>query len=139
MKIEYPWWWKKIGDTRGIWIRNANDSVNVRIESIPYANGSIDELTNGQTNLTRQQFPGQVLLESNKSSIGDNYIAHKIVFRFPEVPGDLNNKFKEMQIWTINGRRAYIISYFTTLDAYDSYIPIVKKIINSFRTTPICS
>jgi hypothetical protein len=82
MKIEYPWWWKKIGDSRGTWFRNLNESVNVRIETISYPNGTLDDLTIGQANLTRQQFPGQVMLESNKTSIGDNYPAYKIVLDF---------------------------------------------------------
>ena len=139
LKADYPWWWKKIEDPRGVWFRTVNDSANVRFESISYPNSSLDSLVDNQTKLVNQQFPGQVLLESNKTSIGDNYEAYRLVFIFPEVPADLNNKVKEMQVGTLNSNRAYIVSYFTSLEAYDNYLPIVEKIINSFRVISVCA
>lgn len=134
INIQYPSDWKKVEDDRGSWFRNTNESVNVRVESMAYQNRSLDQLTIRQSNLTRQQFPGQTLAESDSTTIGDNYPAHKIVFTFPEEPNALNGReFKEMQVWTINNSRAYIISYFTTVDDYDNYLPMAQKIINSFR------
>ena len=134
IKILYPSDWKKIEDFRGSWFRNSNDSINVRVESIPYPNGDLEELSTRQVNLTGQQFPGQVIAELNSTTIGHNYPAYKIVFTFPEEPSDLQGlKYKEMQVWTTEYGRAYILSYFTTADAYDNYLPIIKKIIDSFE------
>jgi serine/threonine-protein kinase len=134
INLEYPSDWKKVEDDRGSWFRNTNESVNVRVESMAYQNRSLDQLALRQMNLTKQQFPGQVLAESNSTTIGHNYPAGKIVFTFPEEPADLNGtKYKEIQVWTINNSRAYIISYFTTMDEYDNYLPIAQKIIDSFR------
>lgn len=134
IRMQYPSDWKKVEDDRGSWFRNTNESVNVRVESITYQNQTLDQLRTRQIKLTGQQFPGRVLMESNATTIGDNYPAHKIVFTFPEEPSDLiGTKYKEMQVWTINDSRAYIISYFTTTDAYDNYLPAAQKIIDSFR------
>lgn len=133
VKIQYPSDWKKIEDSRGSWFRNMNESVNLRIESLPFLNGSLDELGIRQINLTEQQFPGQNLIESNETTIGNKYAAHRILFTYPEVPSDLMPKIKELKVWTINGSRAYIISYFTAIEDYGSYFPLAQKIIDSFR------
>jgi hypothetical protein len=135
MKMLYPSDWKKIEDFRGTWFRNSNDSVNVRVESIPYSNGALKELTARQINLTRQQFPGQAITELNSTTFLDGYPAHRIVFTYPEEPLDLQGVQykKEMQVWSTRDGRAYIISYFTTTDAYDIYFPIIKKMVDSFE------
>ena len=52
------------------------------------------------------------VIESNETTIGDNYSAHKIVFTFPEEPRNLDAKFKEMKVWTLNGSQGYIIQLF---------------------------
>ena len=137
IKIQYPSDWKKIEDFRGSWFRNFNESVNMRMEIIPYGNRSLDELTSDQISLIQQQFPRQELIESNETTIGDNYSAHKIVFTFPEEPRNLDAKFKEMKVWTLNGSQGYIISYFTAADAYDNYLPIAQTVIDSFRIKPV--
>jgi len=140
IRIQYPSEWKQIEDFQGSWFRNTNESVNVRAESIIFPSGSLDDLTTRQLNLTKHQFPGQKVIESNKTTIGDNYTAHKIVFTFPEEPNDPRKiLFKEMQVLTLNGTRSFIISYFTRADSYDYYLPVIQKIIDSFRITPISS
>ena len=134
IKIEYPSDWIKVEDYSGSWFRNNNQTVNVRVESIPYLNESLDNLTTQQINLTAQQFPGRQLIDTNGTIIGDNYTAHKIVFTFPEEPADLNGLwYKEIQVWTINAGRAYIISYYTPVYDYDNYLPFAQKMVDSFR------
>ena len=132
VKILYPSDWKKIEDSSGSWFRNMNESVNLRIESIPFLNGGLDELGTEQINLTEHQFPGSNLVESNQTTIGNRYDAHRIVFTYPEVPSDLIPKMKELKVWAANGSRAYIISYFTTIEEYGSYLSLAQKIIDSF-------
>jgi hypothetical protein len=134
MSIDYPTGWNKIEDNTGSWFRNSNESVNVRIEKLPSQNKTIDELTKNQINLTKNQFPGQVYVESNATTIGNNYTAHKIVFTFPEEPADpKGTRFKEMKVWTVKEDKAYIFSYFTTKDSYDYYLPLILQMIKSFR------
>lgn len=120
----------------GSWFRNTDESVNVRVESILALDVSLEKLTSRQINLIKQQFPGPVLAESNETKNGDNYTAQKMVFTFPQQLSDFQ-RTKEMQVMTINGNLEYIISYFAIPDAYDNYLPIVHKIIDSFRITPV--
>lgn len=134
IRIQYPSDWKKVEDDRGIWFRTTNESVNLRVESLAYLNRTLDNLTKRQINLTAQQFPGQSIIELNSVILRHNYPGHKIVFTYPEEPTDLQAiMYKEMQFWTVRDGRAYIFSYFTTADAYDNYLPLVKKIIDSFE------
>lgn len=138
IKIDYPQEWKQVEDDRGSWFRNGNESVNVRVEILPSQNQTLDELTINQTNLTAQQFPAQKILESNETRIGDNYTAHKLLFTFPEEPSDpKGTNMREMKLWAINNGRAYVFSYFTTNNTFDIYLPIVQKMIESFRITPL--
>jgi hypothetical protein len=134
ISVHYPSEWQRFEDFRGSWFRNANDSVNVRLESITYQNGSLHELVAQQRKLTGNQFPGLEVIESNQTKIGNNYPAFKLVFTYPEAPSDPRRIiFKEMQVLAANGTRAFIISYFTTADAFDHYLPIVNRMIDSFR------
>jgi hypothetical protein len=134
MSISYPANWKKVEDYSGSWFRNSNESVNVRLERLPGQNLTINEVTNSQLNLTRNQFPGQKILESNTTTIGNNYPAHKIVFTFPEEPADPKGLIlKELKAWTIGQNSAYVISYFTTNSSYSYYLPQITKMIGSFR------
>jgi serine/threonine-protein kinase len=136
MSVDYPKEWKQIGDNRGSWFRNQNESVNVRIETLPFQNKTLDQLINYQINLTAQQFPDQKILETNASRIGDNYTANKLLFDYPEEPADpQGTHMRELKIWTTNNGWAYIITYFTTNDTFDSYLPTVQKMIDSFRIT----
>jgi hypothetical protein len=134
ISIQYPSDWQRFEDFRGSWFRNANDSVNVRLESVSYSNDSLQELVAQQLKLTGNQFPGQKVLESNETTIGNAYPAVKLLFTYPEAPSDPRRiTIKEMQLLATNGTRAFIISYFTTAEGYDYYLPIVNKMIDSFR------
>jgi eukaryotic-like serine/threonine-protein kinase len=41
---------------------------------------------------------------------------------------------KRMQTWTVNGDRAYVITYTAVPETYDDYLPTVEKMIKSFET-----
>ena len=48
--------------------------------------------------------------------------------------GEVNGSpVQRMQTWSIEGDRAYIITYTARPDSYDKYLPIVEKIIESFE------
>ena len=112
--------------------------MNIRVESLPFQNQTLDQLTTRQINLTAQQFPAQKILQSNATVIGNNYSAHKLLFTFPEEPSDpKGTNLKELQLWMTNNSRAYILSYFTTNDSFDIYLPVIQKMIESFRITPV--
>jgi hypothetical protein len=42
---------------------------------------------------------------------------------------------KTMEVWTINGGIAYMISYNADSSYFSNYLPIIQKMIDSFATT----
>jgi len=44
---------------------------------------------------------------------------------------------KTMEVWTINGGIAYMISYNADSSDFSNYLPIIQKMIDSFATTTI--
>ena len=42
---------------------------------------------------------------------------------------------KTMEVWTINGNTAYMISYNADSSDFSNYLPIIQKMIDSFATT----
>jgi hypothetical protein len=57
--------------------------------------------------------------------------AYQIAFDYTYL--DKNKKATE--IWTFKDNKVYIISYVANEDVYDTYVPVVQKIINSFEIT----
>lgn len=43
---------------------------------------------------------------------------------------------RRMQAWSIKDNRAYVITYTAAPDTYDYYLPVVNKMIKSFKTIP---
>ena len=46
---------------------------------------------------------------------------------------DEDTKLKNLQIWTLKGDKAYIITYTAAIDDYDEFIKTVNEMINSFE------
>ncbi|WP_445632437.1 non-specific serine/threonine protein kinase [Nostoc sp. DSM 114161] len=44
-----------------------------------------------------------------------------------------NKNLKNLQIWTLKGNQAYIITYSAALDDYDRFLPTAEKMIESFE------
>jgi len=132
--LQFPLEWKKFEDSRGSWFRNSNESVNVRLEAFPYV-GDLDQLAKKYENQTAQQFPGRIGLQSSEAKVGINYTARQFVFDYQEVPYDksLKSKMKELQLYTIQNHTAFVLTYFTTANEYEYYLPIVQEIVNSVR------
>ena len=49
--------------------------------------------------------------------------------------GEVNGSpVQRMQSWSLKGNRAYVITYTAKPDDYDTYLPMVDEIIESFQT-----
>jgi serine/threonine-protein kinase len=44
---------------------------------------------------------------------------------------------RTMEVWTINGDKAYMISYNADPSDFSNYLPTIQKMIDSFATTNI--
>jgi eukaryotic-like serine/threonine-protein kinase len=56
--------------------------------------------------------------------------AHKIVF------SAIDNKEverKAMQVWTVIGNKAFLITYKAEPDKFSSYLPAIERMIDSFK------
>jgi len=78
-----------------------------------------------------QGHPDLKLIESTDYKVGGNN-AHKIVFTATD---DKKNERKAMQIWTLRGDKAYLITYKAEPGKYSRYLPIIQKMVDSFQFT----
>jgi hypothetical protein len=46
-----------------------------------------------------------------------------------------NTIFKDMEIGAIKGDKVYILTYEAGINEYDTYLPIIQELINSFQIT----
>ena len=94
-------------------------------------NISLNEITNVQIKNLTQDHPDFKLIESTDYKAGGNN-AHKIVFTATD---DKKNERKAMQIWTLRGDKAYLITYKAEPGKYSRYLPIIQKMVDSFQFT----
>lgn len=92
---------------------------------------SLYQLTQAQMKNLTQNYPDFKLLESIGSKLaGTN--AHEITFTAID---SHKQKRKAMQIWTINHKTAYLITYKADPGVYSVYLPAIQKMVDSFKFT----
>lgn len=105
----------------GIKVQHMKSSKNI----------SLNEITKVQIKNLTQSHPDLKLIESTDYKVGGNN-AHKIVFTATD---DKKNERKAMQIWTLRGDKAYLITYKAEPGKYSRYLPIIQKMVDSFQFT----
>jgi hypothetical protein len=112
----------------------------VAVRNLTDRNTSLKEFTEAEitflekppTSTTGEDTTVRTILESEPISIAaGNTQAHKVVYS-DKVSGTLS---KIMEIYTVNGDKGYILSYVNDATTYDTYLPIVQKMIDSFNMT----
>ena len=75
------------------------------------------------------------LNESSPTKIGGNNSAYKIVYTTSKVDSNTPAKGKEktLEIITTKNGAAYFLAYSANLDDYHTYLPIINKMIDSFK------
>ena len=103
--------------------------LGITIKHLGSGNTSLNEVTKVQIKNLTQSHPDFRLIESTNSVLAGN-IAHKIVFIATD-----NRKHERtaMQIWTLKGNNAYLITYKAEPGKYSKYLPTVQKMIESFQ------
>jgi len=94
-------------------------------------NISLNEITKVQIKNLTQDHPDFKLIESTDYKLGGNN-AHKIVFTATD---NKKNERKAMQIWTLRGDKAYLITYKAEPGKYTRYLPMIQKMVDSFQFT----
>ena len=140
IKIDYPAGWTHELHAGGIvtFLASLESDSNtypaglgIKIQHLKSKNISLNNITKIQIKNLTQNHPDFKLIESTESKIGGNS-AHKIVFTATDYK---KNERQAMQIWTLKGDKAYLITYKAEPGKYAKYLPIIQKMLDSFQFT----
>lgn len=104
--------------------------LGITVQHLGSGNTSLNEVTKVQIKNLTQSHPDFKLTESTNSILAGN-IAHKIVFSATD---NMKHERTAMQIWTLKGDNAYLITYKAEPGKYSKYLPTIQKMIDSFQT-----
>jgi hypothetical protein len=143
-KVEYPADWEKIQFSQGITEGPHNLVVNFLSPPRPsetFREYFIIETSNVTSTSTfskqeisflAQSFPHFTPVQISNSSLA-SHNAYAVVFTYRDPIVGIG---KVMQIWTINGSKAFILSYHADGVDYISYLRIIQTMIKSFELMP---
>lgn len=142
IRIIYPTSWEKLeyleknpyytivvgfrsprGDIADTFLENMNIVVEEFSEPV-----TLDEYSNNAIDALAGIIPNMNLLESGNTTLAGR-TAHKLVYLADK--SELRQKF--MQVWTIKGNKAYILTYVARPDKYNIYLGTIQKMIGSFE------
>ena len=139
ISIQYPSNWEKLVNLDNFVTFTAPPETDTRIypaalglkvQEVSSQNISLQEITKVQISDLKKSNPDLNVLESTSTAtIADNP-AHKIVF------SAIDNKEverKAMQVWTVIGNKAFLITYKAEPDKFSSYLPTIERMIDSFK------
>ena len=138
IKIDYPVGWIHELHARGLVTFLASSEANsntypaglgIVVQQLRSKNLPLNEITKIQMKNLTQSHPDFRLIESSQLMVSGN-IANKIVFTATD---DMKHQRKAMQIWTVSGDKAYLITYKAEPGQYSKYLPTIQKMIDSFQ------
>jgi hypothetical protein len=83
-------------------------------------------------NLIKSEFGGDEI------TLADGNIGHKIVYTYMgqrQISSKTNTQLKVMEVLLVKNDVGYILRYSSEPDKYYSYLPIIQKMVKSFRIT----
>ncbi|MEL6927180.1 MAG: serine/threonine-protein kinase [Cyanobacteria bacterium J06600_6] len=103
------------------------EKVSVLVETLP-SDLSLSAYTE-QSLAEIRQLSDPDIQQAQEVRLGKDE-ARQIVYR-----GEENGRsVQRMQVWSLNGNRAYVVTYTALPEDYDRYLPTVEKMIDSFNT-----
>jgi eukaryotic-like serine/threonine-protein kinase len=138
ISIQYPSNWEKLVNLDNFVTFTAPPETDTRIypaalgikvQELSSQNIPLQEITKVQMSDLKRSNPDLNVLESTSTTIADKP-AHKIVF------SAIDNKEverKAMQVWTVIGNKAFLITYKAEPDKFSSYLPTIERMIDSFK------
>ncbi|MGC2573412.1 MAG: hypothetical protein WA364_18005 [Candidatus Nitrosopolaris sp.] len=144
-KVKYPTDWEKIQFSQGITEGPHNLIVNFlspsRGPSQTFREYLIIETANvtspstflkQELSFLTQSFPHFTPVQISNSTLA-RYNAYAVVFTYKD---PIVGTGKASEIWTINGSKAYILSYHAGSVDYVTYLPIIQTMLKSFELIP---
>ncbi len=140
IKMEYPYNWIKNITNRSVTFYSPEENskkfhvAEVRLGAINYNSSltpTLDNQLKGEANLYQGWSNFQAVETTSNSSLG-GHRAYKLVFSYI---GSSGIDRKAIDIGTFIDSRLYYIFSITDADKYPEYLPIIKKMVDSFVVT----
>ena len=133
IKIDYPKGWSVIDQFGlGFFSPQENDSDTFRegllVSKGPHGNESIDKLAAGVLQVYNSSLPNFKLIESKGLTFHGNP-AKNLIYTFN--PG--NGTIKVFESGATENNSIYIFQYRAQENKFDSYLPTIQKMIDSFK------
>jgi hypothetical protein len=142
IKLQYPSSWTKIQPGQSSPQANINivvaflraeaqqntsslSRIGIGVQQVKSQNISLDQYTSNQIQAINRQ--NATILESDETTLAGNP-AYKAVFT-------LENATKLMQVWTLKGNKAYIISYQASINEYPGDLLTFQRMVESLEIT----
>jgi serine/threonine-protein kinase len=143
IKIQYPSGWKVEEGSLphfsvSFIVPLKNDSstppalFRLGVEKLPSHDISLEKFTNEQIADTKQTYPVFTLWHINSTTVAGNNTAKQLVFSATD---DKHHDAKAMQIFVIKNNISYHITYIAKPESYSEFLPVAKKMIDSFEIT----
>ena len=107
-----------------------NDFQEKIILSIEDYSGSLEQSKADFTKEINQVFSAAKIIETSSTTLAFKP-AYQIIYTWKDEENNLD--LKNLQIWTLKGNKAYILTYTAREDNYNKFLPVVKKMIKSFE------
>jgi hypothetical protein len=104
-------------------------ALGLKVQELSSQNIPLQEITKVQMSELKRSNPDVKVLESTSTTFAGKP-AHKIVF------SAIDNKEverKAIQVWTVIGNKAFLITYKAEPDKFSSYLPTIERMIDSFK------
>ncbi|MCV3216849.1 protein kinase [Plectonema radiosum NIES-515] len=96
--------------------------------SVEDFSGTLEDFSDTSTkDITRH------LVKAEIQKPGDTILANKSAYKLIYTGKDGENNLKSMQIFTLRGDKAYVITYTAAIDNYDDFIQTAETMIKSFE------
>jgi eukaryotic-like serine/threonine-protein kinase len=138
ISILYPSNWEKLANLDNFVTFTAPPETDTRIypaalglkvQELSSQNIPLKEITKVQMSDLKKSNPDVNVLESTSTNIAGKP-AHKIVFSAID---NEEVERKAMQVWTVIGNKAVLITYKADPDKFSSYLPTIERMIDSFK------
>lgn len=100
------------------------------ILSVEEYSGSLNQSKENFTKEINQRLSAAKIINTSYTTFAFKP-AFQIIYTWKDKENNLD--FKNLQIWTLQGNKAYILTYSAEQEDYDNFIPTVKEMIKTFE------
>jgi hypothetical protein len=151
IKLEYPSYWdvyeNQTGQGIGTTATNVvtflsplesnsdrfQENLDIQINDLSNEKGlNISKYVNNRINDLKQSYEGFKIIELNTRNLTlGGSTAYEILYTSVED----NTRYTSAEVGTLKGDKAYVLTYDAEAASYTNYLPIIKKMVDSFQTS----